>query len=267
MVDGFYVIDSHCHIYPKKIASRAVAGTDNFYGTVSFGNGITDQLRELKDISGTDLYIVQSVATTAKQVGSINEFIANEVDKGNGLFVGLGTLYPDSDNIKEDVRHLVSLGLKGVKLHPDIQNFKIDDYRCLKIYELCEQEGLPILMHTGDNRYDNSNPNRLVPVLNIFTGLTIIGAHLGGYSIWDEASEKLAGLDNLYVDCSSSFPFIDKQTAVDIIRKYGADKVLYGTDYPMWSPMEEIKNFMSLGLTDDEKQKILSENAKKLFLK
>ena len=122
-------------------------------------------------------------------------------------------------------------------------------------------------MHTGDNRYDNSNPNRLVPVLNIFTGLTIIGAHLGGYSIWDEASEKLAGLDNLYVDCSSSFPFIDKQTAVDIIRKYGADKVLYGTDYPMWSPMEEIKNFMSLGLTDDEKQKILSENAKKLFLK
>lgn len=267
MVDGFYVIDSHCHIYPEKIASRAVAGTDNFYGTVSFGNGITDQLRELKDISGTDLYIVQSVATTAKQVGSINEFIANEVDKGNGLFVGLGTLYPDSDNVKEDVRHLVSLGLKGVKLHPDIQNFKIDDYRCLKIYELCEQEGLPILMHTGDNRYDNSNPNRLVPVLNIFTGLTIIGAHLGGYSIWNEASEKLAGLDNLYVDCSSSFPFIDKQTALDIIRKYGADKVLYGTDYPMWSPIEEIKTFMSLGLTDDEKRKILSENAKKLFLK
>ena len=56
--------------------------------------------------------------------------------------------------------NLLSLGLLVVKLHPDIQAFKIDDYRCLKIYELCEEKGLPILMHTGDNRYDYSNPNR-----------------------------------------------------------------------------------------------------------
>ncbi len=267
MIDGYYVIDAHCHIYPEKIASRAVAGTDNFYGTVSYGTGIADQLREIKDKSGTDLYIVQSVATTAKQVRSINEFIAKEVEDGDGLFVGLGTLYPDSDDIAGDVAHILSLGLKGVKLHPDIQDFKIDDYRCLKIYELCEREGLPILMHTGDSRYDRSNPNRLIPVMNIFTGLTIVGAHLGGYSIWDEASEQLCHLPNLYVDCSSSLPFISGEKALEIIRKYGADRVLYGTDYPMWSPMEEIECFMSLGLSDDEKRIILSENAKKVFLK
>ena len=43
---------------------------------------------------------------------------------------------------------IISLGLKGVKLHPDMQQFKIDDYRMLKIYELCEGK-LPILIHTG----------------------------------------------------------------------------------------------------------------------
>ncbi len=157
------------------------------------------------------------------------------------------------------------MGLKGVKLHPDIQNFKIDDYRCLKIYELCEQEGLPILMHTGDYRYDNSNPNRLLPVLKIYTGLTVIGAHFGGWSIWQEASEKLAGLPNLYVDCSSTMGFVDKETTLKALKNYGADRVLFGTDYPMWDPDEELRKFLDLGLSEEENRKILSENAKKLF--
>lgn len=265
MVDNFYVIDAHCHIYPEKIAEKAVAGTDNFYGVTSHCKGTVSELKELYKSTGTDHFIIQSVATTAKQVKSINEFIAAEVENGGGLFTGLGTLYPDSTDVADDVKHLISLGLKGVKLHPDIQNFKIDDYRCIKIYELCEQEGLPILMHTGDSRYDNSNPNRLLPILEIFTELTVIGAHLGGYSIWDEACEKLAGKPNLYVDCSSSFPFISKEKALEIIKKYGADRVLYGTDYPMWSPYNEMKTFMELDLTDEERKLILSENAKKLF--
>ena len=63
-------------------------------------------------------------------------------------------------------------------------------------------------MHTGDSRYDNSNPNRLLPVMEIYSDLTVIGAHFGGYSIWEEASKKLCSLPNLYVDtCSSFFAF------------------------------------------------------------
>ena len=81
--------------------------------------------------------LVQSVATTEKQVSSINHFIADEVNKYPDKFIGFGTLHPNSSDLEADVKELVALGLKGVKLHPDIQNFKIDDYRCLKIYELC----------------------------------------------------------------------------------------------------------------------------------
>ena len=261
----FFAIDAHCHIYPEKISERAVHGTDNFYGEVSVGTGTVDNLLSLGKAAGIDKFIVQSVATTPKQVQSINNFISAQVSLNPSTLIGLGTLHPDSSDLAADLEHLMSLGLHGVKLHPDIQNFKIDDYRCIKIYELCEQEGLPILMHTGDSRYDNSNPNRLLPILEIFTELTVIGAHLGGYSIWDEACEKLAGKPNLYVDCSSSFPFISKEKALEIIKKYGADRVLYGTDYPMWSPYNEMKTFMELDLTDEERKLILSENAKKLF--
>ncbi len=266
MIDNkYYVIDSHCHIYPEKIALKAVAGTDNFYGGKSFCKGTTSDLLVEGVNAGIDHFIVQSVATTPKQVKSINDFIADEVAKSNGKMTGLGTLHPDSDNIKGDVEYLVSLGLKGVKLHPDIQRFKIDDYRCLKIYELCEEKGLPVLMHTGDYRYDFSNPNRLLPVLKIYTNLTIIGAHLGGWSVWDKASEQLSGIVNFYVDCSSSMPYLKPELTLEIIRRYGADRVLFGTDYPMWSPVAELKSFLELGLTEQETQLILSENAKKLF--
>ena len=265
MKNGYYVIDSHCHIYPEKIAARAIAGTDNFYGVVSSEHGTGSELSEKGEEYGVDRFIVQSVATTAKQVRSINEFIAQEVENSDGKLVGLGTLYPDSPDIVSDYLHLKGLGLRGVKLHPDIQNFKVDDYRCLKIYELCEQDDTPILMHTGDSRYDNSNPNRLCPILDIYKGLRIIGAHLGGYSVWESACEALCEYENLYVDCSSSFPFFDIQKAKQIILRYGTDKVLFGTDYPMWSPKNELETFLSLGLSEADNKKILSENAIKFY--
>ncbi len=261
----FFAIDAHCHIYPEKISERAVHGTDNFYGEVSVGTGTVDNLLSLGKAAGIDKFIVQSVATTPKQVQSINNFISEQVSLNPSTLIGLGTLHPDSSDLAADLEHLMSLGLHGVKLHPDIQNFKIDDYRCLKIYELCEKQGLPILVHAGDNRYDNSNPNRLKPVAEIYTNLTIVAAHLGGWSIWQKAAEKLHDLPNVFVDCSSSLPYISTETARAIFDTYGVDKILFGTDYPMWSPADEVRRVLSLDLSDNDYTKIFSQNALHAF--
>ncbi len=265
MYKGFYVIDAHCHIYPEKIAQRAVAGTDAFYGLNSVNKGTVSDLLEKGDKAGVDRFVIQSVATTPHQVKQINEFIANSTGSAPHRFTGLGTLHPDSTDIVGDIDHLMSLGLKGVKLHPDIQKFKIDDYRCLKIYEECEKRGLIILLHTGDNRYDFSNPNRLLPVLKIYTDLIVIGAHFGGWSVWDEAVRRLHDIDNFYVDCCSTFGFVGKHKAKELIRQYTPEKILFGTDYPMWNAEEELEFLFSLGLDELEIKSILSLNAKKLF--
>ncbi len=266
MINNQYqVIDAHCHIYPDKIAQRAEGAIENFYHVRGFGDGTLGMLLREGIKAGVDRFIVQSVATTPHQVSSINRFIAGCVAEHSDRLIGLGTLHPEERDLQEKVEEILALGLHGVKLHPDIQGFKIDDYRCLKIYELCERYHLPILMHTGDSRYDNSNPNRLAPVLDIYNGLTVVGAHFGGWSVWEEASEKLQGYDNLYVDCSSSFAWLDDVTVKEIIRRYTADKVLFGSDYPMWSPATELERFLSLGYTDGENRKILSENAVKVF--
>lgn len=259
------IIDAHCHIYPDKIADKAAHSTGSFYSLPTTYDGKVSTLLQKGTEAGIDRFVAQSVATTPKQVGSINRFIAAEVEKHPDRLFGLGTLHPDSENLRADVEELVSLKLGGVKLHPDIQQFKLDDYRCLKIYELCEEYGLPMLIHTGDSRYDYSNPNRLIPILDIYDKLVIVGAHFGGWSMWEEASELLCDRENFYVDCSSSFYALSDEKIREITAAYGVDRVLFGTDYPMWNVETEVKRFLSLGYNQEDSDKILYQNAVKVY--
>lgn len=259
------IIDAHCHVYPDKIAEKASGATGNFYTLDMAFDGKVSTMLEAGEQAGIEKFIIQSVATTPKQVRSINGFIAETVKTYPEKLYGLGTLHPDSEDMAGDVEHLVELGLKGVKLHPDIQGFKLDDYHCLKIYELCEKFSLPVLIHTGDSRYDYSNPNRLIPILNIYDNMTVIGAHFGGWSMWEEAAELLHGRKNFYVDCSSSFYALNDETIVKLIRMYGVDNVVFGTDYPMWNMKTEVDRLKSLPLTDEEKEKIFCKNAERIY--
>lgn len=278
MRNSYTIIDAHCHIYPEKIAARAVASTDEFYDTHAHGTGVIQNLIAQGGAAGYDGYVVQSVASTPHHVGSINRFIAGAVTEGEGKLTGLGTLHPDLPDMKEAMDEIVSYGLHGVKLHPDMQKFNIDDPKAYPIYELCMEYGLPILMHMGDPRFDFSHPDRLHHVLTDLPDLTVVGAHMGGWANWDYACERLAGHKNLYVDTSSSIatptkhygiePHVTSLTpdrAARLIRAWGVDKVLYGTDYPMWSQEEDIEVFFTLGLTEEENRAILSENAGRVF--
>ena len=258
------IVDIHCHVYPDAIAERAVAGIGGFYSMPLVGKGTLSDLCRVHDAAGVSHALIFSVATKPAQTDHVNRFIAGLVEQGEGRFVGLGTVHPDSTDLKGDIETILSLGLKGVKLHPDIQGFKIDDYRCLKIYELCEGR-LPILMHCGDHRFDYSNPNRMAPILDIFTELKVLGAHLGGWSVWEEAAQVLAEYPNFSVDTSSSLYALSPDRAKRIIRRFGADRVLFGTDYPMWPTADELARFHALGLTEEEENKILYGNARRDF--
>ena len=122
-----------------------------------------------------------------------------------------------------------------------------------------------MLIHCGDFRYNYSNPTQLKELINKFPNLTIIGAHFAGWSIWEKSTAELAGTPNLYVDLSSSLYGISPETAKELIYAYGVDKVLFGTDFPMWDSVSEMERFKKIGLTEEEEYKILYENAAKLL--
>ena len=261
----FPVIDTHCHIYPDKIAQKAAKGIGAFYDVPMKFDGRLSTLKTVSARAHVEHSVIFSVATTPRQVPSINKFIASTVEASGGRFTGLGTMHPDSEDMEGEIRQILALGLKGVKLHPDVQGFPMDNERGMMIYELCEKYRLPVLLHCGDYRYDFSNVNRLKPILERFKDLQVIGAHFGGWSLWEDASKALHGYDNFIVDSSSTFAWVDRETAKRMISLYGADKVLFASDFPMWDPRDEIEFLLSLDLGDDAYEKIFYKNAQQLF--
>lgn len=261
--ESYEICDAHAHIFPEKISQKAVVSIGDFYNLpMTCKNGISDELIKCGSRIGVTHYLVCSTATVPHQVESINNFIMNEC-KLHPEFVGFGTLHPDYDNIDEEVDRIINGGLKGIKIHPDFQEFYIDEDKALKIYKAVEGK-LPILIHMGDPRYDYSRPKRLESVMKAFPKLDVFAAHLGGYERWSEAITCLFG-KNIYFDTSSSLEFISTDYAKDIIRGFGADKIFFGTDFPMWNHYDEIQRFMKLGLSDEDNEKILSGNFKKYF--
>lgn len=261
--EEYEIFDSHAHIFPDKIAGAATENIGHFYDLKMRNIGNSINLIESGKKIKVSKYLVFSTATTPMQVQSINNFIARECAE-HSEFIGLGTLHPRSDDMERDFNQILNLGLKGIKLHPDFQEFDIDSKEAYRMYEIAEGR-LPMLIHFGDKRYEYSAPHKLVQVHKDFPKLKVISAHLGGYERWEEAQENLAGMDNVWFDTSSSLDFISKEKAVEYIKNLGIERCFFGTDFPMWRHISEFHNLMSLGFTHDENQMILSGNLKKFF--
>ena len=263
----YKIIDSHCHIYPEVIARKAVKAVDRFYDGLpaDHHDGTVTTLKESSISCGISHCVVHSVATAPHQVSSINQFIAKSVRDSEGFFTGMGTMHLESTDFEKDLDELVSLGLKGVKLHPDIQRFQVDEPRAMRFFEMCEDRELPICVHTGDYRYDYSNPGRVANVLRAFPKLKLIGAHFGGWSVWEEAKRVLSDFPNLMVDSSSSFPWLTPGQAKELIYAYGAERVMFGTDYPLWHQEPDIEYLLRLELPDGDYERIFHQNMEDLF--
>lgn len=259
----FEIYDAHCHIFPQKIAHKAADAIGNFYGTRMKYDGDSETLLKSASNINVKKMLVCSTATVQQQTVSINDFIKNECNL-HPEFLGFGTLHPDFDDIENETQRIIDLGLHGIKLHPDFQKFNIDDRKAYKIYE-CAEGRLPLLIHMGDDRYEYSRPFRLARVMSDFPKLKVIAAHFGGYKSWDEAVNCLLGIENVIFDSSSTLGFNDIDYCKKLVSRFDLDRLMFGTDFPMWDQKEELDRFLSLGLTYEQNKKILSKNFKRYF--
>ena len=259
------IIDAHAHIYPEKIAAKATDTIGEFYDIkMEMPAGTPEQLLCDGGRAGISRYVVHSVATTAHQVRSINEFIRRECET-HPEFIGFITLHQDlsEEDIAAEVDMAIANGMRGIKLHPDFQKFYIDGEEAEKFYRAAAGK-LPILLHMGDDRYEFSKPHRLVKMAKKYPEVTFIAAHFGGYRCWDDSPSYL-GLDNVYFDTCSSLPFISTERAKELIDLFGADRFFFATDFPMWDATSELERFNKIPLSDREREMILSGNIKRLL--
>lgn len=265
MRNGYHIIDAHCHIYPGKIAHRAAENISAFYGGLDFCGGDTESLLQLMEQQGIDYTIVNSAAMKPQQVEAVNRFILESCLEHPDKLAPVGTLHPDSEQMEQDLQFIVDNGIHGIKMHPDMLGIPLDDPRFLRIYALCQEADVPVLLHTGDKRYDNTNPNRFGPVVAQFPLLTFIGGHFAGREFFREAADRLHQYPNLYADCSSAFNCLSPEDALHCICTYTADHLMFGTDHPVFVPGFDLDYLFALPLTADDRKKILSETAIRVY--
>ncbi len=256
------VIDCHCHVYPERIAERAVDAVGNFYNIhMDVENGTTAGLLAACEGSPIKRHIIHSVATRPDQVRSINDFIAAECEV-HPEFTGFMTLHQDmaDDELEQEINRAEKAGLRGIKLHPDTQQVNMDDPRLLRVYEIAQSHKLPMIIHCGDYRYDYSHPRRMQRILHDFPDLVVDAAHFGGWSIYDLAVEFLEN-ENCFMDMSSSIALLGMRRTEELTRIYGCDRIMFGSDFPMWNPIAELDAFTSANFTESELEDLLRNNA------
>ena len=257
-------IDMHTHIYPNAIAERAAQSIRSFYRLDGEGmDGTADMLLEQGKKAGIEKYLILPVAVKPEQVSSINHYI-HSMTTEKDCFLGFGTVHAAMEDITAEAERIAAMGLKGIKIHPDCQHFDIDDARLFPLYEAVQGK-LPMMIHMGDDRHDHSHPARLRRVLQMFPQLQVCAAHFGGHTMYETARENLSDTSCI-MDISSTLMFMEKEQAERYINHYGAERLAFGTDYPIWDPVCEVRRFLSLNITQEQREQIAYKTAER-FLK
>ena len=255
-------IDIHTHVFPEKIAAKAVQFLEEYYHHRWTGGGSPADLLAAMDSAGVSQALIFSCATKVEQVVPANDFLYAVQSSFPERFIAFGTIHPDFKDIPGEIGRMKELGLKGIKIHPDFQKIYINEPKMFRIYEAAGD--LPLMIHMGDKKGDFSSPWRLAQVLDKMPHLNVIAAHLGGYSEWDMARKYLVGRD-IFLDTSSSLWELPVEEARQLVLEHGTDKILFGSDYPAARPAEAVADVLKLGLSDADNEKIFHLNAERLL--
>lgn len=257
------IADVHAHVFPEKLAVKAAGSIGQFYGAEMYCEASMERLVAEEEKAGVSRYVISSSAVVPKQVRSIVEFLA-EARKGHPECISFGSIYPGMDGYEEVLDELQALGSRGLKIHPDFQKLPIDDPSGIETYRSIARRGLPVLMHMGDNRYDFSSPERLTNLIRQVPDLVVIAAHFGGWNAWDRSLAHPQP-ENVFYDTSSTTPMIPHDMVMRMFDKLGPERFLFGTDFPMWSPEEMVRQFLTYDLGDSLRERILYGNFMRLF--
>ena len=260
------LIDFHTHAFPEKIASRAVGKLSyEGGGLMPQTDGSAGSLKEQMKQDGVDISVVLGIATNPRQQHSVNDF-AMALDR-DPAFVAFGSVYPDAPDALEELERIAAAGLKGVKLHPEYQQFYADDEKMKPIYRKISELGLITSFHAGfDYGFPppyHAMPEQMLRALRWFDS-PVVAAHWGGADCGLQVLEKLCG-ENLYFDLSFGYGCMPKPIAQAILDKHGADRLLFGSDMPWHRPEWELRLLNSLDISEEDREKICFRNAMQLL--
>lgn len=260
------VIDTHVHVFQKKIASRASDNIVHYYNIPRQGDGSTEGLLASSASFANIRYVISS-ATLSPVSPEAGDNYMLEVAASDSRFIPLCSFHP-AMGVEAAVAELdrcFALGARGVKIHSDFQHFNVDNDLAMEIYRHIAACKKPIIFHVGDPKTDFSHPRRILNIIRQIPDLTVIAAHMCGFRVWDEAKKYLIGTQ-VYTDTSEALYGMSPESLLELIRMHGADRVMFGSDFPLWTPDYAFAQIDALPLTESEREAIYCKTAEKVFL-
>ena len=276
------IIDFHTHVFPpriKKNRSRYADSDPSFaliYSDEKAKIATADDLIDSMDREGVDVSVIVNYGwTTHELCVETNDYILESIARYPQRLIGFCTVQPlSSEAAVAEIERCAEGGIRGVgELRPDMQLLDFEHKEAMQpLVEVLLRHNLILMVHTSEpvgHIYPGKGvftPDMVYPFITHFPDLTIVCAHWGGglpfYALMPEVKEAMR---NVYFDTAAS-PFLYRpQIYNQVSRLVGADRILFGTDYPLLPPSRFLKEIESADLTGEERDLILSGNARRLL--
>jgi uncharacterized protein len=276
-VDSLTAIDVHVHLEAVDEATATDQAAKKYFGDSGASrehNALADYYRSRK--IAFVIFAVDEQLTGRPRV--TNEEVVRFASDNADIAIPFASIDPHRgpEGVRE-AKRLVAEGIvRGLKLHPPVQQFSPNDALAYPLYEVFAEARLPVVFHTGHSgigtgmpggggvRLKYGDPMPIDDVAVDFPTLPIIMAH-PSFPWQDEAISICLHKPNVYIDLSGWSPKYFSPTLVQYANTRLKNKVLFGSDYPFITPDRWLADFEQISIRDEVRPLILKENAVKLF--
>ena len=276
------IIDFHTHIFPPQMNKKRDKYVDAdpcfaiLYSDPKARLATADELIDSMDRDGIDISVILNIGwITHDLCVETNDYILESISRYPKRLVGFCAVQPNStDAAIAEIERCARGGIRGVgEIRPDTQLFDLGDKELIApIVEAMIDKELILLTHASEpvgHSYPGKGaitPDMLYPFIASFPGLSVVCAHWGGglpfYALMPEVKKAM---NNVFFDTAAS-PFLyTPQVYEQVIQLVGADRILFGSDYPLLAPSRLLREIDSLDLPWETKSLILSGNARRLL--
>lgn len=277
------IIDFHTHTFPKKIVVSTIDFLSKKAHMSPSLSGTGEGLLESMDRAGVDKAVTFGVATKADQVPKLNDIAIKNVSSER--LIPFGAMHPHYPDWENELIRIRDAGVKGVKIHPVYQQCPIDCPNFLSIFRRCAELGIVVLSHGGLDvgfpGVEYCGPDSVRNAIDKVPDLKLVMAHMGAWKQWDKAIKYLSDTP-VYIDTSFAFGAINpipgeehyseeelkllgKEEFLKMVDAFSPSRILFGTDSPWTDQAKSIESIRDLGLSREDTEGILGNNAKNLL--
>lgn len=277
------IVDFHTHLFSpqvKKNRDEYIEADPCFallYSDPKAKLVTAEELISSMDEAGVDVSVILNIGWTRHEMCiESNDYILEVVARYPKRLVGFCAVKLESPQAAREIERCAKSGIKGVgELRPDVQLLDPGNKQIMEpVIKVMREHNLILLTHASEpvgHHYPGKGtitPDILYSFITSFPDLPLVCAHWGGgfpfYALMPEVKEAM---DNVFFDTAAS-PFLySHKIYSQVIQLVGADKILFGSDYPLLGQSRIIEEIKSLELEEEVKAKILGGNAQRLLNK